>query len=82
MIHCVKGVRIRSFSGPYFPAFKLNPERLESNWKQRDTPLSPYADRMRENTDQKNSGYGQFSRSDSLKDVLSVAAFQEIKLWS
>ena len=26
-IHCVKGVHIRSFSGPYFPAFGLNTER-------------------------------------------------------
>ena len=26
-IHCVKSVRIRSFSGPYFPAFGLNTER-------------------------------------------------------
>ena len=25
--HCVKGVRIRSFSGPYFPAFGLNTDR-------------------------------------------------------
>ena len=25
--HCVKNVRIRSFSGPYFPAFGLNTER-------------------------------------------------------
>ena len=25
--HCVKSVRIRSFSGPYFPAFELNTER-------------------------------------------------------
>ena len=25
--HCVKNVRIRSFSGPYFPAFVLNTER-------------------------------------------------------
>ena len=24
--HCVKSVRIRSFSGPYFPAFGLNTE--------------------------------------------------------
>ena len=27
--HCVKSVRIRSFSGPYFPAFKVNTERYE-----------------------------------------------------
>ena len=26
-IHCVKSVRIRSFSGSYFPAFGLNTER-------------------------------------------------------
>ena len=26
-IHCVKGVHIRSFSGPYFPAFELNTKR-------------------------------------------------------
>ena len=25
--HCVKSVHIRSFSGPYFPAFGLNTER-------------------------------------------------------
>ena len=26
VIHCVKIVRIRSYSGPYFPAFRLNTE--------------------------------------------------------
>ena len=26
-IHCVKSVPIRSYSGPYFPAFRLNKER-------------------------------------------------------
>ena len=25
--HCVKSVHTRSFSGPYFPTFGLNPER-------------------------------------------------------
>ena len=30
--HCLKGVRIRSFSGPYFPAFGLNTERYRV-WK-------------------------------------------------
>ena len=29
MLHCVKNVRIRSYSGPYFPAFGLNTERYE-----------------------------------------------------
>ena len=41
VIHCVKTVRIRSYSGPYFPAFGLN-------------------------TDQNNSEYGHFSRSDGV----------------
>ena len=40
--HCVKSVQIRSFSGPYFPAFGLNTERYSS-----------YFVRTRENTDQK-----------------------------
>ena len=26
-VHCMKNVRIQSFSGPYFPAFGLNTER-------------------------------------------------------
>ena len=26
--HCLKSVRIRSYSGPYFPAFGLNTERF------------------------------------------------------
>ena len=26
-VHCVKSVRIRSYSGPYFPALRLNTER-------------------------------------------------------
>ena len=41
-MHCVKSVRIRSFSGPYIPAFGLN-------------------------TDQENSKYGHFPRSDGAK---------------
>ena len=42
--HCVKGVRIWSYSGPHFPAFGQS--------------ISPYSVRMRENTDQNNSEYG------------------------
>ena len=26
-LHCVKSIRIRSYSGPYFPSFGLNTER-------------------------------------------------------
>ena len=30
-MHCLKSVRIRSFSGPYFPAFELNTEIYRVN---------------------------------------------------
>ena len=43
--HCVKRVRIRSYSGPYFPAFELN-TNIQSNYE--------YSVRVRENTDQNN----------------------------
>ena len=55
LLHCVKSVRIRSFPGPYFPAFGLNMERYEVS--------PPYSFRIRENTDKKNSKYGHFSWS-------------------
>ena len=42
-VHCVKSVRVRSFSGPYFLTFGLNTET--------------YSVRMRGNTDQNNSEY-------------------------
>ena len=44
--HCVKSVRIRSYSSPYF------------------LRISPYSVRMRDNTDENNSEYGHFSRSE------------------
>ena len=31
IIHCVKSVHIRSFSGPYFPAFGLNKDRFSAS---------------------------------------------------
>ena len=46
--HCVKSLNIRSFSGPYFPAFVLNTERYSVSF------------RLGENRNQKNSKYGQF----------------------
>ena len=47
--HCMKSVRIRSFSSLYFPAFELR--------------ISPYSVQMWENTDPKISEYEHFSRS-------------------
>ena len=55
--NCVKSVLIRSYSGPHFPAFGLNPE-----WS-----ISLYSFQIRENAGQDNSEYGHFSRSESLK---------------
>ena len=50
-IQCVKSVRIRSYSGLYYPAFGLH-------------TISPYSVKMWENTDQNNPEYGHFLRSD------------------
>ena len=55
--HCVKSVRIRSYSGPHFPAFGLNTERYG---------ISPHSVRMRENADQNNSEYGHFLCSENV----------------
>ena len=58
--HWVRSVRIRSFSGPHFPTFGLNTER--------------YALTMRENTNQKNSEYGHFSRSANIGNCFELKA--------
>ena len=33
MYHCVKSVRIRGYSGPYFPAFGLNTGQNNSEYR-------------------------------------------------
>ena len=53
--HYVKSVRIRSYSGPYFPAFGLITER--------------YSVRMWENVEQNNSEYGHFTQGMSLNEM-------------
>ena len=62
LIHCVKSVHIRSFSGPYFLAFGLNTESLHSK--------APYSVRIQENTDQKNSEYRHFLHSDRFNSFM------------
>ena len=47
--HCVKSVQIRSFSGPYFPVFRLNTFRIQSECGEIQT--------------RKKSIFGHFSRS-------------------
>ena len=56
--HCMKSVRIRSFSSLYFPAFELR--------------ISPYSVQMWENTNRKISEYGHFSRSVCAWDYAKV----------
>ena len=63
--HCVKSVPIRRHSGSYFPEFGLNTMRH----------VYPYSIRMQENTDQNNSEYGHFLRSDFL---LTISPFHAI----
>ena len=48
-MYCVKSIRFRSFSGPYFHC--IRPEYGEI------LGIFPYSVRMRENTDKKNSEY-------------------------
>ena len=61
-IHCVKSVRIRSYSGPHFPAFGLNTERYGCSV------------RMRENADENNSEYKYFLRSAGVKLITTTIA--------
>ena len=67
--HCLKGIRIWSYSGPYFPTFGLNMETYF---------VSQYSVRMRENTDQNNSEYGHFFCSE-LPNPLSHTGQRLIK---
>ena len=53
-----------NFSGQYFPVFGLNRETRS---------ISPYSVRMRENTSQKNSGYGYFLRSVNLTNIFKLS---------
>ena len=55
--HCVKSVRIWSYSGPH-SAFSRTLNEFGEIFG-----ISPYSVQMRENTDQNNSEYGHVSRS-------------------
>ena len=59
ILHCVKSVRIRSYSAPHFsPVFQ------DSNWIRKDTSyvfvFSPNAGKCGKNADQNNCKYGNF----------------------
>ena len=75
-LNSVKSVHIWSYSGPYFPAFGLNTERC----------ISPYSFCMWEYTDQNNSEYGHFSRSESSQitfktTVKTTVGFYQKQTW-
>ena len=62
-----KSVRIRSYSGPYFPACRLNVETYSVSLRLLSEcgkiPISSYSVGMWKNTNQSNSKYEHFSRS-------------------
>ena len=60
-MHCVKSIRIRSYSGPHIWSFILH--------------ISPYSVRMRENADQNNSKYVHFLRSDLIMILWNIINF-------
>ena len=51
-VHYVKSIRIRSYSGPHFPAFGLNMEKYGEY-------LSVFSPNAENCADQNNSEYGQ-----------------------
>ena len=68
--HCIKNVHIQSFSSPYFPAFGLNTE-IYGDLRCK----SPYSSWMWGATDQKNSEYGYFLRSEGCISVWAISSF-------
>ena len=70
----MKSVRIRTFPGPYYPAFGLNTEKYYGEIRS----ITSYSVGMHENTDPKNSEHGHFSRSANLTIKLS----EKIWFWS
>ena len=79
--HCVKSVRIRSFSGPHFARIF---QRLD--WIRRDNPclsvFSPNARKCGKNGGQNNSEYGHFLHSlDKYLYLLFIYCLQQ-PIWN
>ena len=72
--HCIKSVRIWSYSGPHFCHILLH-----SNWIRRDTlyrfVFSPNAGKCGKNADQNNSESGHFLRSVNLHWIINEAFY-------
>ena len=62
MHHCVKGVRIRSYSSNIFPAFSRNLTEY-GEIQSISLHIQSECGKTRENADQNNSEYGLFKRS-------------------
>ena len=83
----MKSVCIWSFSGPYFPTVGLNTNKPSLRDKYRIRSFSspyfsafgPYSVWMRKNTDQKNSEYEHFSRSDGLLELQNIVTLKSEK---
>ena len=70
--HCVKSVRIRSYSGPHFSRIFTH-----SDWIRKDTPslsvFSLNSGKCEENADQNNSEYRHFLRSEIFGRVIHTS---------
>ena len=68
IMHCLKSVRIRSYSGPHFSCIFPHSDWIRTPYIARmrentDSVFSPNAGKCRKNADQNNSEYGLFLRS-------------------
>ena len=81
--HCVKNVRIRSYSGPYFPAFGLNTERygvslrIQSECGKIRTRITPNTDALRK--DKIAKGLIKLA-SDALSVVAALSLWVNIEI--
>ena len=77
--HCVKSVRIRSYSGPHFPAFVLNTERngvslrIQSECGKMGTRITPNTDTFHAVDPIPNSNYTKDNLSYTCSFSLSVS---------
>ena len=67
--HCVKSVRIRSYSGPHFPAFGLNTERYVASLR-----IQAECGKMRTRT---TTNAGTFHVAHRPTDLLNLILFLE-----
>ena len=59
MVHCMKSVRIQSYSGPYFPAFGLNTVHIQSECGKILTRITPNTDTFYAVVESQNFGYNR-----------------------